>query len=68
MFLQTFIIWFRDGHLAGPMNCPSLGIVDLRPEIVTLGLSDGEAEDMTLRAIRGLVPSHVEETGVTTRS
>ena len=51
IFLQTLIIGFRDVHLAGPINCPSLRITDLGLESVTLSRSDGEAEDMTLRAI-----------------
>ena len=51
IFLQTLIIGFRDVHLAGPINCPSLRITDLGLESVTLSLSDGEAEDMALRAI-----------------
>lgn len=50
-FLQTLNIGFRDVHLAGPINCPSLRITGLGLESVTLSLSDGEAEDMTLGAI-----------------
>ena len=58
------IIWFRDGRLPGPITCPSLGIFKLALEIITLCPSDGEAEDMTLRASSGLFASHVEEAGL----
>ena len=39
-FLQTLNIGFRDVHLAGPINCPSLRITGLGLESVTLSLSD----------------------------
>lgn len=69
MFLHILVLWYRrlvqGWHLAGLINYPSLGIFNLGQEVTILSLSDGEAEDVTLRAIHGLVSSHLEEAGLT---
>ena len=64
IFLQTLIIGFRDVHLAGPINCPSLRITwgwRASPSACLM-------EKLKIWPWELSVPSHVEEAGLTARS